>query len=95
MAEPEKLTADLMPWWVALLLAILTGAAHAAVTVMDIRDTDGGIGYAIGSLFGAMIFAPIVAMVVSLAVRPLRTFAGFLIVYASASLLSLLGSLTG
>lgn len=92
MAEPKRPT-EIMPWWAALLLAVLAGAGHLVISAMNIREAGGGIGYSVGSLIGAMIFAPVIAGILSLAIKPLRSFTGFCLLYAGVSVLALLGAL--
>lgn len=94
MAELEK-NKPIAPLWFALTLAIVTGVGHLIVKAMQIREIDAGPGYSIGYFIGAMSVAPIVAAVAALVIRPLRSFAGFCLVFAGLSLLALLRGLYG
>jgi hypothetical protein len=84
-AAPER--TELVPTWLAILAALLFGGIHLALSAPRIRAEGGGVGYSMGALIGTMLVAPIVAGIVAAAARPLRSFGGFCVVYASLSAL--------
>jgi hypothetical protein len=90
----EPIEEEAFPSWAAALVGSILGAASVYLRFQEIhkRMPDGG-GRAVGELFGGMIFAPAVALVISVAIRPLRTFRNFCIVFSVLSAIGIFGML--
>jgi hypothetical protein len=93
-ANQESRSEEAFPVWAALIFAVILGSGSAYLTFSANRQEfpDGG-ARAAGELAGALIVLPVLAIIISVAIKKLRSLKGFCIVYASLAALSIIGKL--
>jgi hypothetical protein len=93
-SSAENRSEEAFPIWAALIFALILGGGSVYLTFSANRqEFPKGGARAAGELFGALIVMPVLAIIISVAVKRLRSLKWFFIVYASLAALSTIGKL--